>query len=151
MTHAALWKRAVLEDGELILPMMEVFCRLLHIPWDAAERRDQVRYLAENRAAGGVWFTTVEGVPAGYFVLTFGFSFEFRGRYGLFDELYVDERFRKLGLGGSALDTIKAIAPGLGLRRLLIEVAVESPHLATYYTRHGFALREYRLHTREVE
>ena len=168
---APQWKRAALADADVILPMMEEFCRLLHIPWHAAERREHLRYLAETPEAGGVWFVEMDAeagaatgtgteesaagrsaspVAAGYFALTFGFSFEFRGRYGLLDELYVDERFRKHGLGGSALACVKDIAPSLGLRRLLIEVAVESPGLAAYYTRNGFPLREYRLHTREV-
>ncbi|PTY01360.1 hypothetical protein DB346_13590 [Verrucomicrobia bacterium LW23] len=169
MSTTSPWKRATAAESASVLPMMQDFCEQLHIPWIARERAEQVDWMAQHPEAGGVWVAWLPPaeagereavapmpaqkpalVPAGYFVVTFGFSFEFRGKYGLLDELYVSPAFRKHGLGRGALDEYKAMAPGLGLRRLLIEVAVDSPHLAEYYTRHGFALREYRLHTREV-
>jgi GNAT superfamily N-acetyltransferase len=92
--------------------------------------------LADDRF-GEVWIAhTADGSPAGYAVLTWGYSLESGGRDALLDEFYV--RHRRHGHGVVLLDAVLAAAGRAGARRVFLETEVGNDGARRFYARHGF-------------
>ena len=75
-------------------------------------RQSTERLLAEPEF-GGVWIIEMDGAAAGYVVFVMGYSLEFGGRFGLLDELYLEEDWRGKGLGKHAIEFAAVAAIGV--------------------------------------
>jgi ribosomal protein S18 acetylase RimI-like enzyme len=107
------------------------------LPMDEG-RRQAMWELAEHPEFGGAWLILADGSVAGYVVLTACYSLEFHGRFGLLDELYIDERWRGKGLGTAALDFVNGQCRAHGWKSVRLEVAVENLRAQELYRRSGF-------------
>ena len=91
------------------------------------------------------------GEPAGYLVLTWGYSLEFHGRDAFIDELYVDPRHRGLGLGRQAVEWAEAACRAHGAGAMHLEVEIDNERAHALYRRIGFAERGLRLMTKRLD
>lgn len=91
-------------------------------------------YLLENR---GAW--------VGYLALTWGYSFEYGGRVGTVDELYVQPPSRGRGFGGAALTFAEGLCKGLGMKGVGLEVEPGNEGAGRLYGHFGFRELERRL------
>lgn len=122
-----------LEDGER--PMPPGFSRR------AAES------LIAQPLFGGVWFVVLNGERVGYLVVTFSFSFEYGGRDGLVDELWIAPNQRGRGIGSHALAFAEEYCRQQGVVAIHLEAYGENdamrlytragyrPHDSTYFTK----------------
>ena len=99
---------------------------------------------------GQAWLLWLGEKPAGYVILTLGYSFEFRGRDAFIDELYIEPEFRRRGLGRRALEFLEEKARASGVNALHLEVdGGNDPALELYrrtgYENHGRHLLTKRL------
>src|SRR6202000_3417980 len=76
------------EDLEPILTMMEDFNAIEAIAFDRAAFAPRLRTLLGDRALGGVLLFTVDGAPAGYAVVTWGWGPRLAGRRGVLPDLH---------------------------------------------------------------
>ncbi len=90
------------------------------------------------------WFIDVEGVTAGYAVITLSFSVETGGRDGFIDELFIKPELRNQGLGQRVLGLIDKEARMLGLGRMYLEVEHDNPAIRLY-RRAGYSDHERHL------
>ena len=74
--------------------------------------------------------------PAGYAVVTWGYSIESGGRDALLDEIYV--RAKGQGIGGSAFEEVLADLRTRGLSRMFLETERANARVRLFYSRHGF-------------
>ncbi len=88
-------------------------------------------------AFGRVWLLEHEAQPAGYVVLTVGFSMEFGGLRGFVDDLFVRAPHRGRGLGAAALAEVRRACAELGVRALLVEVGPDNARAQRVYRRAG--------------
>ncbi len=95
--------------------------------------------LLGDPAHGRVWVIEADGEPAGYIVLTLGYSMEYGGRDGFLDDLFIRAPFRGRGLGTAAVDALRTAAVSLGVRALHVEVAHGNGPAQVVYRRAGFA------------
>jgi ribosomal protein S18 acetylase RimI-like enzyme len=103
--------------------------------------------LLQDPALGRAWLIEPGGETAGYIVICFSFSLEFRGRDGFVDELYIHPRFRGRGLGRAALVHAAEEARGMGVRALHLEVARGDPRLVRLYESLGYRERPHPFRT----
>jgi ribosomal protein S18 acetylase RimI-like enzyme len=75
-----------------------------------------------NPNLGRVWIFSESAAPAGYIVLTLGYSFEYHGRDAFVDELYVEPQFRRRGIARQALQFVEEQARGMGIQAIHLEV-----------------------------
>jgi len=68
------------------------------------------RTLFEHPECGRIWLLSVDEKPAGYVVLTPGFSFEYVGTDAFIDELYIVPEFRRRGFGTRTMQFVEAEA-----------------------------------------
>ena len=85
---------------------------------------------------------------AGYFALTFCFSFEFHGRFALFDELYLREPYRRQKLGKAVVAFVEDLCRKDGIKALRLEVGRENQPAQSLYLASGFKEDERNLMTK---
>jgi ribosomal protein S18 acetylase RimI-like enzyme len=115
---------------------------------DAAERA--LRGLLGSPDRGLVRVIEQDGEPAGYLVLTWGYSLEFHGRDAFIDELYVAPRYRGAGIGRQAVEWAEAVCRTQGAGALHLEVEIDNERAHALYRRSGFSERGRRLMTKRL-
>jgi diamine N-acetyltransferase len=87
---------------------------------------------------GRVWIFSEGAVPAGYIVLTLGYSFEHHGRDAFLDELYVEPQCRRRGIARQALQFVEEQARKMGVQALHLEVDHGNDPALELYRRTGY-------------
>jgi GNAT superfamily N-acetyltransferase len=116
--------------------------------FETIQARSAIEWLIDHDACGAAWFIQADGQTAGYLVLTIGYSLEFHGRYGLLDELFVEESLRGQGIGSQALAFAEQVCHLRGLRALRLEVGRANPRAQALYGRAGFQAHDRDLMTK---
>jgi GNAT superfamily N-acetyltransferase len=127
-------RRAGPRDLEGLLPLAREYCIVDQHEYDDARVRAALGPLLENDALGVVWIAGEP--PAGYAVVTWGYSVESGGREALLDEIYVCERNQ--GMGARLLQVAVADAKSRGLNRMFLETESPNEGARRFYARHGF-------------
>ncbi len=109
-------------DIETIVKMMQEFYAIDNYPIDVAISKDLFMEFLENPHLGRAWLIFSDGEIVGYVILTFVFSFEYKGTIAFLDELYISSKARGKGIGKLALDFIHNQAKMLSLKVIYLEV-----------------------------
>ena len=104
--------------------------------------------LIEDSSLGILWLIQMGGQTAGYLLLTQCYSLEFKGRFGLLDEFYLEEQWRGQGIGSAALEFIGEACRALGLKAVRLEVANSNLRALELYRRNGFTIDSRHLMTK---
>lgn len=138
-------------DEEALVALLPEFYREEHLPWDEAVARRALRPLLADRAFGAVLLLRAAGEPAGYLVLTWGYSLEFHGRDALVDELYLRPDHRGAGWGAALLGEAERVCREEGVRALHLEVDRRNDRARRLYERLGFRDHDRYLLTRWLQ
>ncbi len=129
--------RAGSADLATLLALIAEFYELEGYPADDARTRRALHPLLSDDAVGQVWLIGDGRRPAGYAVLTWGYSLESGGRECLLDEIYVRDRGH--GWGGQALTELIAAARRAGALAMFLETEQRNDRVRNFYRRYGFA------------
>ncbi len=133
--------------GSADLPSLLAMMRALYahekIAFDETRQSRVMGHFFSDPRNGTGWIALRDGAPCGYLFLTWCFSIEFGGIYGLVDELFVDPQSRGGGIGSKLLDTAARHCENAGVAVMRLEVDEGNPDAVRLYSRHGFR-REYR-------
>ena len=148
---AGLFRTAVPSDVGQVLEFM----RALNeedgaTPFQADRAEAALRSLLGEPDRGRVWVIERAGSPAGYLVVTWGYSLEFHGRDAFIDELYVAPAHRGVGLGRQAVELAEAACRAYGVGALHLEVETGNERAHALYRQSGFAERGLRLMTKRL-
>jgi diamine N-acetyltransferase len=135
-------------DLPLVLRLMEGFYRDTDTPFREEAAGQALAALVADPSLGRLFLIETGGTPAGYVVLTLGFSLEFLGRDAFVDELYVTPEHRGRGLGPAAIRFLESVATPLGVRALHLEVGPDNERASGLYRRAGFEDRHHHLMTK---
>ncbi|HEX5726541.1 MAG TPA: GNAT family N-acetyltransferase [Longimicrobiaceae bacterium] len=135
-------------DEELLLELMQEFYAIEHLPYRESVARAGLRELWHNPALGRIYLIHADDAVVGYVVLTFGFSFEFRGRDALVDEFYVREAHRGGGLGTACLGWVEDVCRAEGIHAIHLEVDHINTRAKELYHRVGYQDHDRRLLTK---
>ena len=112
------------------------------IEFDADAALQSMRTLIGDASLGRL-IVTVEGdAIVGFAAIMFGFSFEFRGKSALLDELYVAPHARGRGLGSAMIRFVEDLCADAGATVLQLEVSIHNDRANALYQRSGFFDRE---------
>ena len=134
-------------DRDLLLSLMRGLYDSEHIAFDDARAARTLDGLLADPSLGGIWMIERDGRPAGYAVLTLGYSLEFGGRFAVLDELFILEEHRGTGAGRQALGRIEEIGRGLGLEAVRLEVGRTNRVAQELYRKVGFEAHDRDLMT----
>lgn len=137
------------KDISLLLDMMERFYAIDGYHFDEAVSRANLSAFIVNEHLGRIWLIVIDNKIAGYIVLTFCYSFEFKGKTAFVDELFLHEDFRGKGVGGEVLDFTDQQAEELQLKALHLEVERHNEKGKRLYIKKGFKEHERALMTKK--
>lgn len=127
-------------DAHAVIAMMEEFYAIDNYPIDAAVSRGLFLEFLENEALGRGWIILHDGKPVGYVILTFVFSFEYKGRIAFLDELFLSPDVRGLGLGKLTLDFINEQAKLLSVKIIYLEIEGHNSVAQKLYLSKGYEI-----------
>ena len=107
------------------------------VPFNHSEAARVTERLLRDRSLGRVWFLMADAEIAGYIVMAFDYSLEYRGRGAWVDEFFVRRSHRGQGIGTRALEFFCEQAKTLGASVVYLEVNHGNPALELY-RRMGF-------------
>ena len=144
----ATFREATRADLDQILAFMEaLYTEDGSTPLVIDRAASALEELLAHREYGNVWLFEVAGAPAGYLILTWGYSLEFHGRDAFIDELYVSPAHRGAGVGRAAVELAKRECAARGVRALHLEVEPGNSRAQALYRGRGFAERGYVMMT----
>jgi ribosomal protein S18 acetylase RimI-like enzyme len=118
--------------------------------FDEPVMRNVLRTFLANRDFGTAWIFMDGVAPAGYTVLTLGFSFEYHGQDAFIDELYVEPPYRRQGIGRRAVQFVEQRARELGVQALHLEVDPGNDPALELYRRTGYENHQRHLMTKRL-
>ncbi len=135
--------RAGPDDLDDLVTLVREFYEVDHHEFDHDRVVAALRPLLADDALGQVWLVDdperrVE--PAGYAVLTWGWSLESGGRECLLDEMYV--RLPGQDLGAHVLIQLLERARAAGAAAVFLETEAHNQHAREFYGKAGFALED---------
>jgi len=131
-----------------LLEMMNEFYTHQSMRFDRTAASDAITRLLNNTRYGQIYFIFRGNDLAGYFALTFCYSLEFHGRFGLLDEVYIREPYRGQKLGKSVLLFAEDLCRKAGIQALRLEVGRENQPAQSLYRAAGFEVDERNLMTK---
>lgn len=134
-----------------LLPLMSRLYAGEAIAFEPGRARAAAEWLLGHPEAGGLWLVKDQDGLAGYLAVTVCASLEFRGRFALLDELYIDEPFRGRGLGKDAVEFAAEWARRQGMAALRLEAGHENAAALALYRRTGFVEHGRHIMTRWLE
>ncbi|MGB2624457.1 MAG: GNAT family N-acetyltransferase [Candidatus Acidiferrum sp.] len=106
--------------------------------FDEPAVREVLRKFLANSELGRAWIFLDGEIPAGYLVLTFGYSFEHHGRDSFIDELYIEPAYRRRGIGRRAMQFVEEHACELDVNAIHLEVDRGNDPAAELYLHAGY-------------
>jgi ribosomal protein S18 acetylase RimI-like enzyme len=139
-----------LADIAPVIGMMRRFYAIDGYPFDTAKAGELLAEFVGNEELGKAWLIRSGDEIVGYAILTFIFSFEFKGRIAFVDELYLSEAARGKGIGRQTVAFIKSEAEKYGIRMLYLEVEhhnaiAQKLYLAAGFERHNRQFMQLKL------
>jgi ribosomal protein S18 acetylase RimI-like enzyme len=141
---------ARLDDLQALLPLVRDFCSEDDHPFEEGPARAAFEGLLRDDRHGRAFVIEDEGALAGYLVVTFGYSIEFRGRDAFVDELYVVPARRGRGLGREALRVAEDCCRQAGASAVHLEVGRDNARAQELYREWGFRDRTSYLMSKEL-
>lgn len=132
-------------DIEAIVLMMEEFYAIDNYPIDIEISKTLFIEFLENPHLGRCWLLYSDGEIVGYVILTFVFSFEYKGTIAFLDELYISSKARGKGIGKLALDFIHQEAILLSLKIIYLEVESHNEVAQKLYLSKDFVVHNRKL------
>ena len=134
-----------IDQIEIITSMMKDFYAIDNYPIDIEITKKLFQDFISDENLGRCWLIYNDTEIVGYFILTFIFSFEYKGRIAFIDELYINENQRGKGIGKHIINFIKEQTPKLSLKLLYLEVEHHNENAQKLYIANGF-----EVHNRKI-
>lgn len=114
----------------------EDFEAMIHI-------EEGVKSLLRNESLATPYFIKMGEERVGYVILTKYHSVEKGGVTIYIDELYVEDRHRKKGIGGKVMEEIMQLARTLGAKTLWAQTETYNKAAQSFFQGHGFRQNPY--------
>jgi GNAT superfamily N-acetyltransferase len=141
MSRIVRFRRATKADVSTLLDLTAEYYREERYSFDRLAASAAVSGLIRDPRRGSAWLVVAEGRAVGYFLVTFGWSLEYRGRDAFVDEIYLTPEHRGRGVGSKALAYAERAAAAAGARALHLEVERFNVAARDLYRRRGFTDR----------
>ena len=139
------FKPLIISDIETVVLMMQEFYAIDNYPIDVDVSKTLLTEFISNKNLGKAWLIIFNDEIVGYAVITFIFSFEYKGKIAFLDELYVTEKARRKGIGSQAIEFIKGESHKLSLKLIYLEVESHNKKAQNLYIANGFEMHNRKL------
>lgn len=144
----ALFQLVSDQDLPTLLELMREFYAQQQMRFDELAASRATTKALNNADLAQIYLIFRGAELAGYFALTFCFSFEFHGRFALLDELYLREPFRRKKLGKAVVSFVEDLCRKAGIKAVRLEVGRGNQGAQALYRTAGFEEDERNLMTK---
>ena len=130
--------------------MMTSFYEIDGYDFDPEIGERNISDFTSNEMLGRLYLIQYKKKNIGYIVLSFGFSFEYRGRDAFIDEFYIEEKFRNLGVGKQTMDFIESESKNLNINAIHLEVESHNEKAKRLYLNSGYKSNNRTLLTKKI-
>ncbi|MGV3460040.1 MAG: GNAT family N-acetyltransferase [Flavobacterium sp.] len=127
-------------DIDMVVTMMQDFYAIDGYPIDVAVSKGLMHEFIENPSLGVGFMIYNDNASVGYVILTFVFSFEYKGRIAFLDELYIDSSQRGKGIGKLALDFVTEQAKSHAVKIIYLEIEGHNTVAQKLYLSKGYSI-----------
>ncbi len=132
-------------EVDVITKMMQEFYAIddYSIDVDLSKKLFEEFIKNENLGKSYIIYNNIEIV--GYAIMTFIFSFEYKGRMAFFEELFINKSSRGLGIGRLAIDFIKQEAEKANVKMMYLEVEKHNEIAQKLYLANDFVIHNRKI------
>ncbi len=130
---------------DIIIKMMQEFYAIDGYPIDVDITKKLFNEFISNENLGKSYFVYNDSEIVGYAIMTFIFSFEYKGRMAFFEELFINKSSRGLGIGKLAIDFIKQEAEKANIKMMYLEVENHNEIAQKLYLANDFVIHNRRI------
>lgn len=130
---------------ETITQMMQDFYAIDNYPIDSEVSKKLFQEFISDEKLGKSWLIYSDENLVGYVILTYVFSFEYKGRIAFLDELYIKESYRGKGIGKQTIDFIKEQASNQNIKLIYLEVENHNQNAQKLYLANDFEVHNRKL------
>jgi GNAT superfamily N-acetyltransferase len=125
-------------DLEELLRLVRAYYRFDRIRFESTTIAGALSTLLRKPALGRVWVVPDGRRLVAYLVLTFNYDLEFGGLEGMITELFVEARWRRLGIGQRLIDVARTFCHKSGIATLELQVSRDNRKARAFYKSLGF-------------
>jgi ribosomal protein S18 acetylase RimI-like enzyme len=125
-------------DLHELLRLVRAYYRLERIRFERGTIAGALSTLLRKPALGRVWVVQHGKRLVAYLVLTFNYDLEFGGLEGMITELFVEARWRRLGIGRRLIDLARSFCHKSGIATLELQVSRDNRGAREFYKSLGF-------------
>ena len=126
------------ENIDIIVAMMQDFYAIDGYDIDPIVSRENFKIFLDDEKLGQSWLIKENDLVLGYIIVVYFFSFEFKGRVALLDELFLNADARGKGVGRKAVEFVKDYVQEQGCKLVLLEVESHNLPAQKLYESQGF-------------
>ena len=127
-------------DIEIIFKMMEDFYAIDNYPIESETTKQLFKTFIDDENLGQCWLISYKNNIVGYVILTYIFSFEYKGKIAFLDELFLNEKARGKGIGKVALEFVHNQAIQKNLKIMYLEIESHNEVARNLYSTNDFVL-----------
>jgi len=135
--HSTL-RPATLADTGRLMALMREYYAYDRIPFKEQAIRSGLESLLTDSRHGYALFISAGGFEIGYIIVTYCFSVEFGGRFALIDEIFLQDGFRRKGIGQETIRFVLDRCSREGVGAIRLEVETHNIAAQKLYEREGF-------------
>ena len=128
-----------------IVSMMRDFYAIDNYPINIEESKQLFETFIANSNLGKAWLIYKGEEVIGYVILTFVFSFEYKGILAFLDELYIKNEHQGKGFGKQAVQFIQQVSSQLNVKMLYLEVEQHNENAQKLYL-----AQDFEVHNRKI-
>ncbi|UZJ65313.1 GNAT family N-acetyltransferase [Sphingobacterium sp. KU25419] len=132
------FEKLTFKNIDTIVAMMQDFYAIDGYDIDAQVSRENFKTFLDDERLGQSWLIKENDLVLGYIIVVYFFSFEFKGRVALLDELYLNAAARGKGVGRKAVEFVKEYVEDQGCKLVLLEVEPHNIPAQKLYESQGF-------------
>lgn len=138
-------------DQSDVLEMMTSFNKIDGYDFDLTTGAQNLSDFTSNESLGRLYLVKYQENNIGYIVLSFGFSFEYKGRDAFIDEFFIKSAYRNQGIGKLTMDFIESESRRLNINAVHLEVEPHNSNANRLYLNKGYQSNDRKLLTKKIK
>src|SRR5260370_17230150 len=106
LRETLILREAISEEVDILVDFVGRYYAFDGIPFHPFDVRRSLLQLVSDPRLGKAWILQVNGISAGYAILTIGFDHEVGARIGTITDFYLDPPFRRRRIGPDTLSRL---------------------------------------------
>ncbi len=130
---------------DTVIKMMQEFYAIDGYPIDVDITKDLFEEFIANENLGKCWIIYDFTEIVGYAIITYIFSFEYKGKMAFFEELFINRNARGKGIGQKAIEFVKQEVQALNIKMMYLEVENHNEIAQKLYLANDFVIHNRKI------